>query len=197
MVLQNSETAEKATEMRIVSGEFRGRTLQSPKSAATRPTSDRTRESLFNILTNRMDFEGLRVLDLFAGTGALGIEALSRGADNCVFVENAASPYSVIRQNIENFNLHNRTKLLKLDATNLGKNRGEGFDLVFLDPPYGKALGEKAVESLVENNWLNEDATLILEEVTASAPAQLAGFTLQDQRKFGDTTIGIFKYIPA
>ncbi|MFK5980346.1 MAG: 16S rRNA (guanine(966)-N(2))-methyltransferase RsmD [Rhizobiaceae bacterium] len=182
--------------MRIVGGEFRGRTLQSPKSAATRPTSDRTRESLFNILNNRMDFEGLRVLDLFAGTGALGIEALSRGADNCVFVENAASPYAVVRQNIENFSLHNRTKLLKLDATNLGKNRGEGFDLVFLDPPYGKSLGEKAVGSLVENNWLNKGATLIFEEVTTSAPAQLASFTLQDQRKFGDTMIGIFEFIP-
>ncbi|PCI04049.1 MAG: 16S rRNA (guanine(966)-N(2))-methyltransferase RsmD [Hyphomicrobiales bacterium] len=183
--------------MRIVGGEFRGRTLLSPKSAATRPTSDRTRESLFNILVNRMDFADLRVLDLFAGTGALGIEALSRGADYCVFIENASSPYGVIRQNIESFNLHARTKLLKIDATNLGKNRGAGFDLIFLDPPYGKALGEKAVESLVENNWLNEGATLILEEATSSAPTILAGFTLEDQRKFGDTMIGIFKVIPA
>lgn len=183
--------------MRIVGGEFRGRTLISPKSDATRPTSDRTRESLFNILINRMNFEGLRVLDLFAGTGALGIEALSRGADNCVFVENASSPYAVIRQNIENFNLHGRTKLLKLDATNLGKNRGDGFDLVFLDPPYSKSLGEKAAESLVESNWLNDGATLILEEAITSAPTVLAGFTLEDQRKFGDTTIGIFEVIPA
>ena len=183
--------------MRIVGGEFRGRTLQSPKSAATRPTSDRTRESLFNILINRLDFEDLRVLDLFAGTGALGIEALSRGADNCVFIESASSPYAVIRQNIENFNLHGRTKLLKMDATNLGNNRGEGFDLVFLDPPYSKSLGEKAVQSLVENSWLNEGATLILEEAIASAPTMLPGFTLEDQRKFGDTMIGIFKVIPA
>lgn len=183
--------------MRIVGGEFRGRTLISPKSADTRPTSDRTRESLFNILVNRLDFEDLRVLDLFAGTGALGIEALSRGADNCVFVENASSPYTVIRQNIENLNLHERTKLLKLDATKLGANRGGGFDLVFLDPPYSKSLGEKSVESLVENNWLNGGATLVLEEATSSAPATLAGFTLEDQRKFGDTMIGIFKYTSA
>lgn len=183
--------------MRIVGGEFRGRTLISPKSEATRPTSDRTRESLFNILANRLDFEGLRVLDLFAGTGALGIEALSRGADNCVFVEKASSPYGVIRQNIESFDLHKRTKLLKIDATKLGNNRGKGFDLVFLDPPYGKALGESSVKSLLENNWLNEDATLILEEAVTSAPARLDGFVLEDQRKFGDTMIGIFKAIPA
>ena len=137
------------------------------------------------------------ILDLFAGTGALGIEALSRGADNCVFIENSSSPYGVIRDNLEKFNLHGRTKLLKMDATNLGKNRGEGFDLIFLDPPYGKSLGEKAVASLVENNWLNEGATLILEEVASSAPVKLDSFTLEDQRKFGDTVIGIFKYISA
>lgn len=178
--------------MRVIGGEFKGRTIASPKTMATRPTSDRTRESLFNILNNRVDFSALRVFDGFAGTGALGIEALSRGAEACVFVENASSACATIRQNIETFDLKARAKLMKLDATKLGKNRQQGFDIIFLDPPYGKTMGEKAVKSLVENGWLNEDATLVLEESASAAPQSLPGFMLRDQRKFGDTVIGIF-----
>lgn len=179
--------------MRIIGGEFKGRTIASPKTMATRPTSDRTRESLFNILANRLDFSDLRVLDGFAGTGALGIESLSRGATECIFIENGSSACAAIRQNIENFDLKSRAKLLNIDATKPGKNRQAGFDLVFLDPPYGKTMGEKAIKSLTENGWIDEDATLVLEESASAAPSSLSGFTLQDQRKFGDTIIGIFR----
>lgn len=180
--------------MRIVGGKFRGQRLLAPKGLATRPTTDRTRESLFNILGNRIDFDGLRVLDLFAGTGALGLEAMSRGAEYCLFVEEASKPCAAIRDNIETLGLSGETKVFKRDATRLGSvGTQSAFDLVFADPPYGKGLGERAAKSLLDGNWIKQETHFILEESSDSFPESLNGFELSDLRQFGDTSIGMFQ----
>ena len=145
--------------MRIVGGTFKGRSLAGPTGAATRPTSDRVREAIFNILTHGIDgftLEGARVLDLFAGTGALGLEAMSRGARICQFVDDSAEARGLIRRNADALGLISQCKIWRRDATKLGPCAPQpGFDLVFADPPYGKGLGEKALQSLVDGQWLN------------------------------------------
>ena len=136
--------------MRVVGGRFRGRPLAGPRTDAIRPTSDRLRESLFNILSHGYDLPRAetRVLDLFAGTGALGIEALSRGAASALFVESGVEGRGIIRANMETLGLNGVAKILRRDATDLGiAGTIAPFDLVFLDPPYGKGLGEKALAS--------------------------------------------------
>lgn len=182
--------------MRIVGGSLKGRSLQSPKGMATRPTTDRTRESLFNILTHKIEFENTRVLDLFAGTGALGLEAISRGSTFCVFIEEASNARGAIRENVEAFQLLGKTKIFRRDATRLG-NIGtlSPFDLVFADPPYRKGFGEKAAKSLREGNWLNEGALFILEEATDVFPQALRGYELEDKRAYGETSIGLFSVL--
>ncbi len=182
--------------MRIVGGSLKGRTLQSPKGMATRPTTDRTRESLFNILTHKIEFENARVLDLFAGTGALGLEAISRGSEYCVFIEEASNARGAIRENVEAFQLSGKTKIFRRDATRLG-NIGtlKPFDLVFADPPYSKGYGEKAAKSLREGSWLNDNAILILEEASDVFPEDLKGYLLDDKRSYGETTIGLFSLL--
>lgn len=178
--------------MRIVAGKFRGKALLSPPDDSIRPTSDRAREAVFNILGSRLSphLDGLRVLDLFAGTGALGLEALSRGAASAVFVDTGAEARGLIRDHIEAFGIAGVAKLLRRDATALGPAGTMGpVDLVFLDPPYGKGLGEKALLSLREGNWLAPDATLVLEEsadVTLDLPA---GFVLDDRRLYGAAAV--------
>lgn len=179
--------------MRIISGRFRGSRLSAPKGLATRPTTDRVRETLFNILTNRIDFKGARVLDLFAGTGALGIESVSRGADFCLFVEQASTARASIRENIDTLGLTGCTRIFKRDATKLGRLGDEApYDLVFADPPYGKLLGERAAAWLLEGKWLSPSAVFVLEEGNASFPEKLNGFEQIDRRDFGETTIGLF-----
>ena len=134
--------------MRIVGGEFRGRPLATPRSQAIRPTTDRTREAVFNVLAHRFAdrLAGARVLDLFAGTGALGLEAMSRGAAFCMFIEESAEGSGLIRTNVEAFGLTGRTKIFRRDATRLGEaGTIQPFGLVFADPPYGKGLGEMAL----------------------------------------------------
>lgn len=174
--------------MRIVAGEFRGRKLAEPKSEAIRPTTDRNRETLFNILAHgrESDIDGARVLDLFSGTGALGIEALSRGARFCLFVEEDAEARGLIRSNMEAFGLNGRAKIFRRDATRLGEpGTMEPFDLVFADPPYGKRLGEQALVSALEGGWLKPGALVVLEEA-ADAPFDLpAGYALTGERAMG------------
>jgi len=179
--------------MRIVGGSFKGRPLQSPKGMGTRPTTDRTRESLFNILTHKIDFRACRTLDLFAGTGALGLEAISRGSEFCVFIEEASNARGAIRENVEALQLSGKTKIFRRDATRLG-NIGtlKPFDLVFADPPYRKTYGEKTARVLREGGWLNPDAIFVLEEATDMFPESLKGYTLDDKRSYGETTIGFF-----
>jgi 16S rRNA (guanine966-N2)-methyltransferase len=180
--------------MRIVAGRLRGRRLAAPSGMSIRPTSDRTRESVFNILSARLEFEGARVIDLFAGTGALGIEALSRGASFALFVDDSTEGRALIRANVETLGLQGVTKIFRRDATDLGRpGTMPPFDLAFADPPYGRSLGEKAASGLLDGGWLKPDALLVLEERTDSAPAQLAGFETLDRRAFGETTVGFFR----
>ncbi|WP_421760767.1 16S rRNA (guanine(966)-N(2))-methyltransferase RsmD [Devosia sp.] len=184
--------------MRIVAGKFRGKALLSPTDESIRPTSDRAREAMFNILASRIgvNLDGLKVLDLFAGTGALGLEALSRGASGAVFVDIGAEARGIIRDHIEAFGAGGIAKLLRRDATELGVAGTMGpFDLVFLDPPYGKGLGEKALVSLAAGNWLAKDATIVLEEgaeVTLDLPP---GFEVNDRREYGAAAVHFIQQI--
>ncbi len=178
--------------MRIVAGKFRGKTLLSPSDAGIRPTADRARESVFNILASRIgvNLDGLKVLDLFAGTGALGLEALSRGAQSAVFVDTGAEARGIIRDHIEAFGIAGIAKLLRRDATELGPAGTMGpFDLVFLDPPYGKGLGERALASLAAGNWLAKGATIVLEESVEEDIALPPGFLLDDRREYGTAAV--------
>lgn len=178
--------------MRIVGGRLRGRPLRGPRSQAIRPTSDRLRESLFNILEHgyRLPSPETRVLDLFAGTGALALEALSRGAAQAILVETGAEGRGAIRDNIEALGLTGATRLLRRDATDLGKAGNiPPFDLVFCDPPYGQGLGEKALGSAAGGGWLRPDALCVLEERADVTIALPPGFELQERREVGDSQL--------
>src|SRR5438270_8498155 len=158
--------------MRIVGGRLRGRALAAPKSQAIRPTADRLRESLFNILIHAYGdpVTGARVLDLFAGTGALGLEAISRGAAFALFVDDGAEARALLRQNVEALGLAAVTKIFRRDATKLGPAHPvEPFSLAFLDPPYGKELAEKALASAREGGWLTDNALVVVEESAEAA----------------------------
>ncbi|MEO3386253.1 16S rRNA (guanine(966)-N(2))-methyltransferase RsmD [Mesorhizobium sp. CAU 1741] len=178
--------------MRIVGGALRGRPLASPRSDGIRPTSDRTREAVFNVIAHayREHLEGGRVLDLFAGTGALGLEALSRGASHCVFIEESAQGRGLIRDNVEAFGLQGRTKIFRRDATMLGHvGTVIPFDLVFADPPYGKALGERAIASALAGGWVRPGALIVVEEAASSPFQAPSGLVLADRREYGDTCV--------
>ena len=179
--------------MRIVGGRLRGRALVSPQDRAIRPTSDRVREAVFNILTHgaaAVDLEGTRVIDLFAGTGALGLEAVSRGAAYALFVEDSAEARGLIRENVEALGLTGCTRIFRRDATSLGApGTMDQFDVAFLDPPYGKGLGEKALGALRAGGWLKPGAIAILEERAGVEVALPAGFEKLDQRAWGDTQV--------
>ncbi len=183
--------------MRIVGGEFRGRGLAAPKTQTIRPTTDRSRESLFNILSHAYPevLDGTRVLDLFAGTGAVGIEALSRGARSALFVESGVEGRGIIQKNIETLGLQGRARLFRRDATKLGAAGTMGpFDLVFADPPYGQGLGEKALASAASGGWINAGALIVLEEEAAAEPVPGPAFQLLESRAFGDTVMRFFRY---
>jgi 16S rRNA (guanine966-N2)-methyltransferase len=176
--------------MRVVGGRLRGRNLKSPSSNEIRPTQDRLRESLFNILMHAYENPVLeaRVLDLFAGTGALGIEAVSRGAAFTLFVDNGAEARALLRNNVEALGLGGVTKVYRRDATNLGPAYPmEPFSLVFLDPPYGKGFAQKALGSLREGKWLAAGAIVVLEESKAAAFNAPEGFEVLERRVYDDT----------
>lgn len=178
--------------MRIVAGKFRGKSLSSPSDDSIRPTSDRARESIFNILGSRLGpvLAGRRVLDLFAGTGALGLEALSRGADHVTFVETGAEGRGLIRDHIEAFGAGGVTKLLRRDATALGTPGTFGrFDLIFLDPPYRQGLGEKALAELADKGWIAPGATIVWEEAADTPVSVPQGFTPDDERLYGAAAV--------
>ncbi|MCC5987750.1 MAG: 16S rRNA (guanine(966)-N(2))-methyltransferase RsmD [Pararhodobacter sp.] len=184
--------------MRIVGGTHRGLKLAEPgagdPAAHLRPTPDRVREALFNMLTQGRWGDlvsGARVLDLFAGTGALGLEALSRGAAQVVFVEDGAAGRALIRANIEKMRAMGTTRLFRRDATRLGENRGPGFSLVFMDPPYGQGLGEAALASARAGGWLAPAATIIWEEA-APQPAPEC-FAMLEQRRYGGSWLTLLR----
>lgn len=184
--------------MRIVGGTFRGHALQGPSSTATRPTSDRVRESIFNILAHgaaSVEIAGARVLDLFAGTGALGLEALSRGARFCQFVDESAEARGLIRRNADALGVIGLAKIWRRDAANLGPCAPQSpFGLVFVDPPYNRGLGEKALASLVEGGWLSPGAVVVLEEAEKAAISEVPGLLLIDQRSYGDTQVRFLRF---
>ena len=179
--------------MRIVGGKFRGRPLVSPKHEGLRPTSDRVRESLFNILEHGISgfsLDGTRVIDLFAGTGALGLEALSHGAGFCLFVEDQVEARALIRTNIESMQLTGNARIFRRDATNLGDvGTMSAFGLAFLDPPYGKQLGEQALRALASGGWLMPDAVVVLEEHADTEVQFPDKFFVFDRRTYGDTQV--------
>lgn len=183
--------------VRIVGGEFRGRTLAAPKTQAIRPTTDRSRESLFNILSHAYPeaLAATRVLDLFAGTGAVGIEALSRGCRSALFVESGVEGRGLIQKNIETLGLQGRARIFRRDACKLGMAGTMGpFDLVFADPPYGRGLGERGLQSAARGGWIGEGALVVLEEEAAAEPDPGKSFQLLDSRAFGDTVMRFFRY---
>jgi 16S rRNA (guanine966-N2)-methyltransferase len=184
--------------MRIVAGKFRGATLASPAegSLSIRPTSDRLRESVFNILEHGYDhvFEEARVMDVFAGTGAIGFEAMSRGAKTCLFVEQAVEARALIRKNQEALGLMGATRVFRRDATDMGSiGPAEPYGLAFLDPPYGKGLGELALASMLAGGWLSPNALVVFEESAKAEPGLPESFELLDRRVWGETAVAFLR----
>ncbi|MCK0171313.1 16S rRNA (guanine(966)-N(2))-methyltransferase RsmD [Aliiroseovarius sp. S1123] len=183
--------------MRIIAGRFRGLALASvgkgDAGAHLRPTTDRVRESLFSMLTGGRfgdPIDDARVLDLFAGTGALGLEALSRGASHVTLVDDGRKALSLIRENIQKCRCADEATVLKRDATRLPE--GTPHDLIFLDPPYGKGLGEKALAAAIKSGWVADGALIVWEDNVPVIPP--AGVTQLDSRRYGDTVITICEY---
>jgi 16S rRNA (guanine966-N2)-methyltransferase len=178
--------------VRVIGGRFRGRALTGPKSWSVRPTSDRLRETLFNILAHAYEdpITGARVLDLFAGTGALGLEALSRGASYALFVDDSSEGRGLVRANIDALGVAGITKVFRRDATRLGgAHPNAPFSLVFCDPPYGRDLATKALASALAGGWLAPGALILVEEAAEAELALPAGITLQEERGFGETKV--------
>jgi 16S rRNA (guanine966-N2)-methyltransferase len=185
--------------MRIVAGRFRGRALKAPGAAGLRPTSDKVRQAIFNIIEHAelaagFELEGARVIDLFAGTGALGLEALSRGAKFCLFVEEAAESRAIIRENVEALGLTGASKIWRRDATKLGPlDTLSAFDLAFLDPPYRKGLLGPTLEGLAAGGWLNANALLIAEAAEDEPVPTIDGYEVLDDRVYGDTRVAFLR----
>lgn len=185
--------------MRIIAGDFRGKTLAAPPGEATRPTSDRARQAVFNILEHAPWSEGLRgkrVIDLFAGSGALGFEALSRGAAFSLFVETDEAARGAIRQNIDAMSLFGVTRVHRRDATDLGIRPGAdgpAFDLAFLDPPYAKGLGEIALDRLLAGGWLAPGAVVVFERGAGEPPFDAPGYEALDVRDYGAARVHFLK----
>ena len=178
--------------MRIVGGRFGGRALKAPSSRAIRPTADRLRESLFNILAHAYGdpVTGARVLDLFAGTGAMGFEALSRGAAFCLFVDQGAEARSLVRSAVDTLGCGGQARLFRRDATKLGAPGAlTPFSLLFCDPPYGRGLAQRALSSALTGGWLADEALVVVEEAADSGFAFPDGFTELDRRVHGDTMV--------
>jgi 16S rRNA (guanine966-N2)-methyltransferase len=182
--------------MRIVGGRFRGRPLATPSSDAIRPTSDRLRETIFNILTHAFDdpVEDARVVDLFAGTGAMGFEAISRGAAFALLVDDSAAARGLIRENIDRLGLGGSTRLFRRDATRLGPAGQNGtFSLLFCDPPYGRELAAPALVSAAKGGWLESGAMAVVEE-RAGDFAVPPGFEEIDRRQAGETEVTFSRF---
>jgi 16S rRNA (guanine966-N2)-methyltransferase len=183
--------------VRITGGRFGGRLLVTPSGERVRPTSDKVRQAVFNILAHNsfgggFALEAARAIDLFAGTGAMGLEALSRGARYCLFVDNSAESRALVRRNVEALALTGATKIWRRDATALGPlstNSGGPFELAFLDPPYRQALLLPALDSLRDGGWLAPGALVVAEQAIEGSPPQSPHFRMLDCRSYGDTAV--------
>ena len=178
--------------MRIVGGDLRGRRLAAPRSDAIRPSSDRLRQTLFDILAHAHDdaVRDARVLDLFAGTGALGLEAVSRGARHALFVDDGVEARGLIRANIEALGLTGKTRIFRRDATRIGDiGPMQPFDLAFTDPPYGRKLGEKALSAALSGGWLRPGALVVLEERGDAGIGPIPGLAVLERRAVGDSQL--------
>ncbi len=188
--------------MRIVGGAFKGRALKAPSNQTVRPTTDRAREALFNILAHNDDLfvedkglDGATVIDLFAGTGALGLEALSRGAAFALFVDNSIEGRGLVRENMQACGVAARARLFKRDATKIGeRGKMDRATLAFLDPPYGKGLGERALTALHDGNWLAPDALVIVEESAKADFTAPVAFEVLQTRQMGETQLSFLRY---
>ena len=184
--------------MRIVAGDLRGRPIQAPEGLDVRPTSDRAREAIFNILEHAawsQGIDGRRAIDLFAGSGAMGLEALSRGAAACLFIDLAEASLAAIRANVATFGLERRGRLQRQDVAKLGR-RPEAeppYDFAFLDPPYGKGLAEPAIHALSAGGWLAADAVVTLEQAAGEASLVVEGFEVLDQRRYGVARVSFLR----
>ncbi len=184
--------------MRIISGENRGKLLNTPEGLDTRPTSDRARQAIFNMLEHSPFSDGLlnkNILDVFAGTGAFGLEALSRGAASACFIENNKSAIYALKENIKSLRRENQTKIISIDAKKLiaKPNGSDCFDIVFCDPPYYKGLNEIIIAILLENNWLSEDAIIILEHHKSEIMPEFAKLTQVKTVNYGVNGFSIYK----
>jgi 16S rRNA (guanine966-N2)-methyltransferase len=183
--------------MRVVGGRLRGRSLAGPKSNTIRPTADRLRESVFNILLHAYGdpISEARVLDLFAGTGALGIEAASRGAAFVLFVDDGAEARALLRENVATFGLGGVTRIFRRDATKLGPAHPlEPFALAFLDPPYGRNLAEAALAAARAGSWFSPEALIVVEEAAKARFAAPGGFTELERRPYDDTELIFLRF---
>lgn len=188
--------------MRIVAGSLKGRAIVAPEGQGTRPTSDRARQAVFNVLEHAAwgeSLQGLRVIDLYAGSGALGFEAVSRGAGFCLFVETDDGARGAIRENADAYGLMGRTRVHRRSATDLGVRPGpiaEAFDLAFLDPPYGKGLGEQTLARLIEGSWLKPGALVVFERGSDEPEIDTPGYQRLDARDYGAARVLFLKVTP-
>ncbi len=186
--------------MRIIGGDKRGATIRTPKGWDTRPTTDRVREALFNVLMHSGQaptLSGARVLDLFAGSGALGLEALSRGAAFALFVDSDAKARAAVRDNLLRLGLQGRAKIWRRDATRMGRCAPmPAFDIAFLDPPYGQGLAEQALSGLMEGGWLGPGALAVVEESVRAPFSPPQGLEPIDRRTYGDTVLHFLVHAP-
>lgn len=189
--------------MRIVAGSLKGRSIVAPEGQGTRPTSDRARQAIFNVLEHASwagALEGARVIDLYAGSGALGYEAISRGAAFALFVETDDEARGAIRENADAWGLMGRTRVHRRSATDLGVrpgSAGEAFDLAFLDPPYRKGLGEQTLARLLEGNWLKPGATVVFERGSDEPEIETPGYERLDARDYGAARVLFLRALPA
>jgi 16S rRNA (guanine966-N2)-methyltransferase len=179
--------------MRIIAGDLRGRVLKSTQTSMLRPTTDRVRESIFNILASRIDFDGLAVLDLFAGTGALGIEALSRGAGRCDFVESDRRAVAVIRENIATLGLEERSRVVQRDVLKYLRESDALYDIIFADPPYAATIFDRLLREVLSCGRLRGDGLFVLEHSSAMRGLTAEGGEVLVERTFGETAIMVVR----
>ena len=188
--------------MRIVAGSLKGRAIVAPEGQGTRPTSDRARQAVFNVLEHAAWADGLhgaRVMDVYAGSGALGFEAISRGAAFCLFVETDEDARGAIRENADAYGVMGRTRVHRRSATDLGVrpgSDGEAFDLAFLDPPYRKSLGEQTLARLLEGNWLKPGAVVVFERGSDEPEIDTPGYERLDARDYGAARVLFLRASP-